>query len=66
MAPVVDTDDLIDSQDVAEILGLSHRSSVTTYLKRYADFPRPAVERGAGRTRLWVRQHIEAWASARA
>jgi hypothetical protein len=61
MAPTVDTADLIDSQDVADILELSHRSSVTTYLRRYESFPRPAVDRGAGRTRLWVRQEIVQW-----
>ena len=65
MAPMVDTGDLIDSQDVADLLGLSHRSSVTTYLRRYPDFPRPAVERGKGRTRLWIRADIERWASTR-
>ena len=65
MAPMIDSDDLIDSAEVAEVLGLSHRSSVTTYLRRYADFPVPAVDRGRGRTRLWVRQEVEAWAAAR-
>lgn len=65
MAPVVDTEDLVDTQEVSEILGLSHRNSVTTYLKRYDDFPRPAVERGGGRTRLWVRRDIERWMASR-
>lgn len=65
MAPTVDTEDLVDSQEVAELLGLSHRNSVSTYLKRYADFPRPIVERGGGRTRLWLRSAIAAWAEAR-
>ncbi len=57
----MDTDDLIDSQEVADLLGLSQRSSVTTYRKRYDSFPRPAVERGVGRTRLWIRGDIEEW-----
>jgi glutathione-regulated potassium-efflux system ancillary protein KefG len=65
MTPTVDTDDLVDSQEVAEILGLSHRNSVSTYLRRYKDFPAPVVQRGGGRTKLWLRQEIEAWASAR-
>jgi predicted DNA-binding transcriptional regulator AlpA len=65
MSPLIDTEDLVDSQDVADALGLSHRSSVTTYLRRYADFPRPVVERGKGRTRLWRRQDVEAWAASR-
>ena len=65
VSPLVDTDDLIDSQDVADLLGLSQRSSVTTYLRRYSTFPRPAVERGVGRTRLWVRQDVQDWADSR-
>ncbi len=62
VTPQVKTEDLIDSLEVAELLGLTHRNSVSTYLKRYADMPRPVVERGGGRTRLWLRQEIEAWA----
>ena len=65
MTPTVDTDDLIDSQEVADILGLSHRNSVSTYLRRYGDFPRPVIERGGGRTRLWLRSDIESWGAAR-
>jgi glutathione-regulated potassium-efflux system ancillary protein KefG len=65
MSPRVDTEDLIDSQEVAEILGLSHRNSVSTYLRRYDDFPRPIVERGGGRTRLWLRTTIVSWADQR-
>ena len=55
---------LVDSQVVAEILGLKHRNSVTTYLRRYSDMPRPVVELGEGRVRLWLRPDIEAWARA--
>jgi predicted DNA-binding transcriptional regulator AlpA len=61
MSPKVNTEDLIDSTEVAEILGLTHRNSVSTYLKRYGDFPRPMVERSNGRTRLWLRQDVAAW-----
>ena len=62
MAPRVNTEDLIDAQEVAELLGLSHRNSVSTYQRRYPDMPRPVVERGGGRTRLWLRSEIERWA----
>jgi glutathione-regulated potassium-efflux system ancillary protein KefG len=62
MAPRVNSEDLVDSQIVADILGLSQRNTVTTYLKRYPDMPRPVVELGAGRVRLWLRGEIEAWA----
>jgi predicted DNA-binding transcriptional regulator AlpA len=57
----VDSDDLIGAAEVAMILRLSHPSSVTTYLRRYADFPRPVVDLSASRVRLWRRQDIELW-----
>jgi predicted DNA-binding transcriptional regulator AlpA len=62
VAPRINSEDLIDSQVVAEILGLSQRNTVTSYLKRYPDMPKPIVELGAGRVRLWLRSDIEAWA----
>ncbi len=65
MTPLVRTEDLIDAHEVASILGLSHPNSVSTYLRRYSDMPRPVVERGGGRTRLWARQDVEAWALSR-
>ena len=57
----VDVEDLIDAHEVAAILGLQQSNSVTTYLRRYADMPRPVVERAGGRTRLWVRHDVERW-----
>jgi glutathione-regulated potassium-efflux system ancillary protein KefG len=65
MVPSVDTDDLIDAHDVAELLGLSHRNSVSLYQRRYPDMPRPVVERGGGRTKLWLRSEIEGWRNER-
>lgn len=60
--PEVRTEDLIDSHGVADILGLSHINSVSTYLRRYDDMPRPVVEFGRGRPRLWLKPEIESWA----
>jgi hypothetical protein len=57
----VDSDDLVGAAEVAAILRLSHASSVTTYLRRYEDFPRPVVDLSASRVRLWRRQDIEKW-----
>jgi predicted DNA-binding transcriptional regulator AlpA len=54
-------DDLIDAHDVAEILGLSHRNTVSKYQVRYPDMPRPVVELGRGRPMLWLRSEIERW-----
>lgn len=65
MSPKVNTEDLISAADVAKILGLSHYNTVTTYLHRYEDFPRPVVDLSGGRIRLWLRQDIEAWRAKR-
>jgi glutathione-regulated potassium-efflux system ancillary protein KefG len=65
MTPRVDTEDLIDAQEVAEVLGLAQRNSVSLYQRRYLDMPRPVVERGGGRTKLWLRFEVERWAEAR-
>lgn len=65
MTPLVRTEDLIDANEVAEILGLSRRNAVSVYQSRYPDMPRPVIDRGQGRTRLWVRKDIEKWAKAR-
>ena len=59
---MVNTDDLIDAQTVAEFLGLSHRNTVSTYQKRYPVMPRPVVDLGVGRPRLWLRSEIVEWA----
>jgi AcrR family transcriptional regulator/predicted DNA-binding transcriptional regulator AlpA len=56
-----DLDDLIDAAEVAEILGLSHRNSVSTYRRRYPDFPSGQPAPGGGRTRVWQRSEILAW-----
>lgn len=61
----VDSDDLVGAAEVASILRLSHPSSVTTYLRRYADFPKPVVDLSASRVRLWRRQDIERWHDTR-
>jgi predicted DNA-binding transcriptional regulator AlpA len=57
----VDVDDLIDTREVARILGLAHRNTVSEYQARYDDMPRPVVNLGAGRSKLWVRTEIERW-----
>jgi hypothetical protein len=44
---------------------LSHPNSVTTYLKRYSDFPRPVVDLQASRVRLWDRNDIVRWQGTR-
>ena len=65
MGRKVDLDDLIDVGEVAELLGLAHKNSVTTYLRRYGDFPKPAIEFADGKCRAWVREDVQVWVSER-
>lgn len=62
MAPTVRTEDLIDARGIADLLGLTHPNSVSTYQRRYPDMPRPVIDLGPGRPRLWLRPEIQRWA----
>lgn len=64
MAPQFDTDDLVDALGVAALLGLRQRTSISVYQQRYPDMPRPVLDLGPGRPRLWSRAAITAWAAA--
>jgi predicted DNA-binding transcriptional regulator AlpA len=63
--PTVRTEDLIDAHGVADLLGLSHANSVSTYQRRYAEMPRPVIDLGRGRSRMWLRSEIEIWMTTR-
>lgn len=65
MAPRVRTEDLVDAHGVAELLGLARRNTVANYQRRYPDMPRPVIDLGKGRPRLWLKQEIEKWAKTR-
>jgi predicted DNA-binding transcriptional regulator AlpA len=65
MGTTVDTADLMSASEVADLLGLAQHNSVTTYLNRYKDFPRPVVNKSGGRVRLWLRHDVEAWDATR-
>lgn len=65
MCPVVNTNDLIDAQVVAALLNLTHANSVSTYLRRYPDMPRPILDLGVGRPRLWLRSQVTRWVKVR-
>jgi glutathione-regulated potassium-efflux system ancillary protein KefG len=54
-------DDLIDAHDVAQILGLTHRNTVSQYQTRYPEMPRPVLNLGPGRPMLWLGPQIERW-----
>jgi predicted DNA-binding transcriptional regulator AlpA len=62
----VNVDDLLDANEVAELLGLSSNSSVSTYRARYDDFPAPIVQKSSKKCVLWLRPDIERWAAHRA
>lgn len=64
MSPKVNTDDLIDAQAVAELLGLAQRNTVSLYQKRYPEMPRPVVDLGRGRPKLWLRRDVTRWATS--
>ena len=66
MSPRIDSEDLVDAHGVAEILGLAHRNTVSQYQKRYPDMPRPIVDLGGGRTKLWLESEMRAWAERQA
>lgn len=58
-------DDLIDARGVAELLGLAHYNTVSVYQHRYEDMPRPVLDLGKDRIKLWLRPEIEHWAIER-
>jgi glutathione-regulated potassium-efflux system ancillary protein KefG len=61
----VDPRDLIDAQAVAELLGLAQRNTVSAYQRRYPAMPRPVVDLGQGRCKLWLRSEIKHWQAER-
>lgn len=65
MAPMVNTEDLVDARELARLLGLSHPNSVSLYQRRYPDMPRPVLDLGRGRPRLWLRPVVEHWMATR-
>ncbi len=65
MGQNIDTDDLIDARGVAELLGLAQRNTVSLYQRRYPDMPRPVIDLGQGRCKLWSKTEVEGWAGHR-
>lgn len=61
MSRMVALDDLLDAHGVAEVLGLSHYNTVSVYQHRYEDMPRPVLDLGKGRIKLWLRPEVEKW-----
>jgi len=61
----VDLDDLADAHDVAALLGLTHPNNVHLYQRRYPDMPRPVLDRGGRRAKLWLKSEIRTWLAQR-
>ena len=59
VTPAAETDDLLDATEVAELLGLAQRTSVSVYRSRYPDFPQPVIQKS--RCLLWRRSDVLAW-----
>jgi predicted DNA-binding transcriptional regulator AlpA len=62
---MIDTDDLVDATEVAELLGLSSGRAISVYRARYDDFPEPVVVKAKGRLLLWRRQDVRLWGEGR-
>lgn len=62
---MVNVADLLDTTEVAAIVGLSRRGAVSVYRARYSDFPAPIIAKNSGKCDLWLRAHVEAWVKAR-
>jgi predicted DNA-binding transcriptional regulator AlpA len=65
MGRKVDTEDLIDAQGVADMLGLAQRNTVSLYQRRYPAMPRPVVDLGKGRCKMWLRSEVRSWDNGR-
>lgn len=59
----IDPKELIDTAEVAALIGLKNANGVSVYRKRFDDFPAAVVTKG--RCVLWRRQDIEAWEARR-
>jgi hypothetical protein len=61
VTPTVNTDELADAHELAQLLQLAHPNSVSTYQHRYLDMPRPVLDLGPGRPKLWLRPEVAGW-----
>lgn len=51
---------LVDAEEIATRLDLSHYQNVHTWARRHDRFPKPVIDRD--RARLWYWPDVEAWA----
>ena len=60
---MVEVSELLDAQQVADLIGLSSRKSISIYRKRYPDFPEPVLVRE--RCIFWHRRDVIDWLRTR-
>jgi len=60
MGRQVDVDDLVTSGQIAERLGIAFSETVSNWMTRYPDFPRPVWQ--VDRFRLWLWSEVRSWA----
>ena len=60
MGKRVDIENILSAQEVAEVLGLGLRNSITVYRGRYPDFPEPLKEWPG--FKVWNRPDVTRWA----
>ena len=65
MGRIIDASDGSDAQGVAELLGLAQRNTVSSYQRRYPAMPRPVIDLGQGRCKLWRLREVVAWEQQR-
>jgi hypothetical protein len=61
MGRLIDSDDLVDASDAALELGYTCSETFHALVRRRPDFPKPVVNKGKGKARLWSMTDIRAW-----
>lgn len=64
MGRMVDVDELIDAVECAQIAGFNSPTAISVYLSR-GSFPKPIIDRGGRRARLWLRRDVLDWVKLR-
>jgi len=59
MGRLVDVEDLVTAQQIADRFGVAQVQTVYNWERRYPAFPLPAWK--IGRWRLWLWSEVEAW-----
>ena len=60
---LVDTRDLVGTQDIADRLGVE-KNVVSNWKKRHPDFPTPVVLVSAGHVSVYLWSEVQGWAMA--